>query len=201
MPTAIGAYATTSSLKQLIGKTDSNDDTLIGLICDRVNAEIERITQRVVAPVSSATFTLDGDGSDRFFFPRGVRAITALEYASSTGGSYTAWTTTHYVVRPVDHERTPGFPGFWVVLTDIASPRRFPVGYGTVRMTATTGWAAIPDDVTQLALVIGQRVWNARQAGQQQLMATDEMGRPYIAQFFDSRDRWTLKQYSLPVLG
>ena len=86
--TAIGSYATTAALKSLIGTTDSNDDTLIGLICDRVNSYIEDVTGRVIAPIASAIYLLDGDGTDRLYFPRGIRAITLLEIAEYTGGSY-----------------------------------------------------------------------------------------------------------------
>jgi len=73
--TAIGSYATTAALKSLIGTTDSNDDTLIGLICDRVNSYIEDVTGRVMAPIASAIYLLDGDGTDRLYFPRGIRAM------------------------------------------------------------------------------------------------------------------------------
>jgi hypothetical protein len=206
MATAIGAYATTSSLKALIGTTDSNDDTLLGLICDRTNALIEERTGRVIAPVSSATFLLDGDGSDRLYFPRGIRAITSLGVATrsqpSTGGTYTTQTSTNYDIRPLAQDRQQGWPAFWVCLLDTSTQSRyFPKGYNTVTMTATTGWAAIPDEITDLALQVAQRAWNARQQGFQDVAGVDEMGRPVVARFLSGRDRVTLDQYTLPVLG
>src|SRR4051812_792425 len=100
MTTAIGAYATATALKTLLGITDSSDDTLLGLICDRVNSYIEEVTGRVIAPVSSAAYTFDGDGSDRLFIPMGVRTISLLEIAESSGGSYVTETSTNYFLRP-----------------------------------------------------------------------------------------------------
>ena len=156
--TAVGAYATASLLQGLIGGDqtfDAADTTLMGLLCDRVNAYIEDVTGRVLAPVASATFLLDGTGSDRLYFPRGIRAVSQLQIADATGGSYTTETSTNYFLRPAAHERVPGWPATWLILSNMSTQhRRFPMGYDTVRMTATTGWAAIPDEVINLALVV-----------------------------------------------
>lgn len=201
MPSAVGAYATTSALKTLIGTTDSNDDTLLGLICDRVNGYIELVTGRVIAPVSSAAYTLDGDGTDRLYFPRGIRAISLLEIAEYTGGPYTTETSTNYFLRPPTHERLNGWPATWLHLSNMSTQHRvFPVGYDTVRATMTTGFAAIPDEVTNLALVVAQRWWNARQSGYQQVEGVDENGQPIAARFFQLPEFQVLKTYSLPVV-
>jgi hypothetical protein len=201
--TAIGAYATATTLQALIGGNqtfDGADTTLMGTICDRVNAYIEQTTGRVIAPVSSAAYTLDGDGTDRLYFPAGIRAVTLLEIAESTGGSYATETSTGYVLRPAAHNRMPAWPATWLVLTDAAVQHRvFPQGYDTVRMTATTGFAAIPDDVSNLALVVAMRWWNARQSGYQQVEGFDEQGRPFAARFFQLPEYQTLKAYTLQV--
>src|SRR3954469_5452836 len=114
MATAIGAYATTAALKALIGTTDSDDDAVLALLCDRVNAYIEQVTGRVLAPVTSAVFLLDGDGTNRLYFPRGIRAVSLLEIADVTDGSYNTETSTNYRLRPPDHERKPGWPATWL---------------------------------------------------------------------------------------
>ena len=66
MATAAGTYATVTLLKQRLltaGVTDTADDTLLGTICDQVNSFIEGPfgTGRVLAPITSATYLLDGD--------------------------------------------------------------------------------------------------------------------------------------------
>src|SRR3990167_8004386 len=196
--TAIGSYATTAALKSLIGTTDSNDDTLIGLICDRVNSYIEDVTGRVMAPIASAIYLLDGDGTDRLYFPRGIRAISLLEIADYTGDSYTTETATNYLIRPPAHERLNGWPATWLHLSNRSTQHKvFPIGYDTARMTATTGFAAIPDDITNLALIVAQRAWNGRQSGYQNIEGTDEQGRPFIARFFQLPNYQTLLRYKL----
>src|SRR5687767_10613165 len=96
--TAIGAYATSAALKAVAGiaTADTTDDTLIGLICDRVNQYIETTCKQVIAPLSSATYLYDGDGLTRIFLPApvnasyggigGLRAVTLVELMSETGG-------------------------------------------------------------------------------------------------------------------
>jgi hypothetical protein len=199
MATAIGAYATASTLQGLIGGNqtfDGADTTLMGLICDRVNAYIEQVTGRVIAPVSSAVYLLDGDGSSRLYFPRGIRSVSLLEVAYITGGAYTTLTSANYFLRPSAQDRMPAWPATWLVLSDFAPQFRwFPRGYDNVRMTATTGFDAIPDDVTNLALVVAQRWWNSRQSGYQQLDGSDEQGRPVAARFFQLPEYQTLKAY------
>lgn len=203
MATATGAYATASLLQGLIGGNqtfDSADTTLMGLICDRVNAYIEQITGRVIAPVASAAVLLDGNGTGRLYFPRGIRAVTLLEIAEYTGGSFTTETSTNYFLRPAAHSRTPAWPATWLVLSDRSTQHRaFPVGMDNVRMTATTGFDAIPDDVTNLALAVAQRWWNSRQSGYQLAGDVDEQGRPVAARFFQLPDYQTLNAYKLPM--
>lgn len=204
MTTAIGAYATQTALAALIGQGqtfDPADVALQGVICDRVNGYIESATGIVIAPVSSAVYTFDGDGTDCIYYPRGVRSVTLLEIADYTGGSYTTETATNYVIRPAAHDRIPGFPATEIRLTDQSTQHRtFPVGYDTVRVTMTTGWAAIPDEVTNLALAVAMRAWNARQSGYQNVDGIDENGRPVIARFFLLPDYQVLKTYTPMVL-
>ncbi len=197
MTTAIGSYATASALKSRAGIADTADDTLLGSICDQVNQYIETVTKRILAPVSSATYTIDGTGTDRFEFLRGVRSITALEVGDYTGGTRTALATDDYLMRPLAQDRRPGFPATMVVLSDRGSRQTFPVGYGTILMTATTGFESIPDDVAEVAVVAAVRAWHAREAGQTDIVGTDEFGRPLVSRFFSTRDYGTLMTYAI----
>src|SRR4051812_23476236 len=108
MTTAIGAYATTAALKARANIGDTTDDTVLGTICDQVNQYIETKTRRVLAPVGSATFLLDGNGQDCFEFARGIRAITDLSVGDVTGGTRITLASTEYFLRPAAHDRLPG---------------------------------------------------------------------------------------------
>lgn len=196
MTTAIGSYATSALLKAQTDISDTADDTVLGYVCDRINQYIETKTRRPICPVGSATYLLDGDGCDRFRFDRGIRAVTDLSVGDVTGGTRITLASTDYFLRPLEHDRVPGFPATLVILSDVGSRRSFPKGFATISMTATTGFAAIPDDITELALVAATRAWHALQSGQADIVGTDDMGRPLVSRFFSARDLETLRTYS-----
>lgn len=206
MATAIGTYATATLLKQRLfaaGVTDTVDDTLLGTICDQVNQFIEspQGCGRVLAPIGSATYLLDGTGTPRLYFPKGIRAASALTFADTTGGTKTTAGTagTDYFLRPSDYDRTPGWPALWIDLSDLASRRYFPRGYDTVSLTCTAGWAAIPDDITDVALTTATRAWHARQSGQADLIGNDETGAPLVSRFVSGFHWATIKAYRVVV--
>ena len=200
MATALGAYATLADLKTRLGRSDTTDDTLLTDICDAVNAYIEgpQAANRVLAPISSAVYTFDGDGSKVLHFRRGIQAVSLLEIAQYTGGAYTTIPSTDYFIRPSAGDRQAGWPATRIEMTNIPHTffAYFPVGYDTVRVTMTTGWAAIPDDVADVALTAAVRAWTSVQAGQHDIVGADEMGRPLVSRFFSSRDMGTLRAYS-----
>lgn len=208
--TAIGSYATQSALAALIGggqTFDTADTTLQGLICDRTNQFMESEMHQVVAPISSATYLYDGRGLRHLYLPfpagaatvgiGGLRAATLVEVAAYTGASYDTIDATQYFLRG---NASMAGPARWLVFSDRPTGlyQHWPDGYATVRVTATAGWAAIPDDLTQLALGVAQRAWNARQAGMQNVDALDENGRPVVARFFQLPDWRTLRRYTVP---
>lgn len=133
----------------------------------------------------------------------GIRSATLVEVAPFSGGTYVTLDSRDYFLR--GNAGMTG-PFRWLVFSDhpVGSYRAWPEGYATVRVTGTAGWAAIPDDLTMLALGVAQRAWNARQAGYQNVEGVDEQGRPVVARFFQLPDFQTLKGYTLKrqqVLG
>jgi hypothetical protein len=197
--TSIGAYATTTLLKAMIGTTDSDDDPVLTQICDRVNAYIEFATKRVLAPIASATYLVDGTGLTHLYFSPGIRAITELKIGDFTGDTLDTIASGDYFLRPLAQDRVPGWPAMYVELSDRPAGlhRVFHKGRQTVSLTATTGWPAIPDEITELALAVAQRAWNNKAAGLQDQPAFDEHGRPVIARFISGRDKETLKAYTV----
>ena len=198
MTTAIGAYATAALLKARITITDNTDDTALGAICDQVNQYIETKTRRVLAPIASATYTFDGDGSKCLRYPKGIRAVSLLECQLYTRAGYSTVDSTQYFLRPGPADSLPGWPYTRIEFTDypVGTFAYFPRGFDTVRVTMTTGWAAIPDDITDVALTAATRAWHAVQAGQADIVGTDDMGRPLVSRFFSARDLETLATYS-----
>jgi hypothetical protein len=202
MATAIGTYATTATLKARLlaaGITDTADDTLLGTICDQVNMWIESPsgTGRVLAPITSATYLLDGNDQAKLYFPAGIRAITELKIGSVTGATKDTIASTDYFLRPSATDRATGWPATWVCLSDKPAGTHyvFHAGYDTVSMTATTGWAAMPDDIIDVALTTATRAWAARQSGQADIVGTDETGAPVVSRFVSGFHWGIIKAY------
>jgi hypothetical protein len=199
MPTATGAYATTAAVKARLGIADTTDDTLIGTFCDQVNQFIESPhgCGRILAPINSATYLVDGTGLRRLYFPRGLRAVTALAIGDFTGDDRDTIADTDYFLRPLAQDRTPGWPALWLELSDrpAGDHRIFPVGHETVSITATAGWAAIPDDITDVALTTVVRAWHGRQSGQADIVGNDETGSPLVSRFVAPYHWGAIKAY------
>jgi hypothetical protein len=185
--TATGTYATTALVKGRLGITDATDDTAIGLIVDQVNQFIESPhgCGRILAPISSATYLFDGDGLTTLYFPKGIRAITELKIGDHTGDTLDTLVAADYFLRPLTQDRPPGWPAMYVRLSDDPAGDHsvFGEGFETVSMTCTAGWAAIPDDIIDVALTTAVRAWHGTQAGQTDIVGTDEMGAPIVSRF------------------
>lgn len=199
MATATGSYATTSTVKSRAGITDATDDTELGLIVDQVNMYIESTTGRVLAPISGTPtryYDID-ESSNTLYIPEGIRSVTTLYIAAYTDADYTLIAAGDYYLRPL--RPMPGWPYTEIRLSDrpAGSYSEYPVGYETVKVTGLFGWAAIPDDVAEVAVTIAIRAWAARQAGQSDIVGTDEFGRPIISRYVSGRDRDTLRRYAI----
>jgi len=205
MTTAIGSYATATLLKERlnIGTADIGDDTLLGEICDQVNGYVESFCGRAIAPISGTpTRYYDfKEPDDELYEPDGIRTITTLAVAQYTGASYTTLPATDYYLRPIRPRL--GWPYTEVELSDRVTGgfTDFPQGYETVQIVGTFGWAAIPDEITDVALTAATRAWYARQSGQADIVGTDEMGRPVVSRFFSARDLGTLAIYRRDLPG
>lgn len=206
MATAIGSYVTLAVAKARLGipSADTTDDTLLTRLCDQVNAYIESYTGTVLAPIGTATYTFDGDErvNDRqLLIPRGVRTITLLENSAYTGGPYQTIPSSDYFLRPSNADLNPGFPFTELVMTNVPSAGNplptFNPGLDNIRITGTWGWAAIPDEIKEVAEVMLVRAWAGRQAGQTDQIGVSEGGMPIISRTVSLRDRETLNRFRL----
>jgi hypothetical protein len=192
--TAIGSYITAALLKAQLGISDSGDDTVLGYVCDRVNQFIETKTRRVLAPVTSATYYFDVERPCRELdvtqhvsgFTGGLRAASAVEVATHTGAAYVALPAGDYFLR---EPSGPAMPFDVLMLSDIPTGgySRFPAGFATVKVTATAGPAAIPDDIIEVASTVATRAWGSIQSmsgGDSSVVGTDAMGVIVTRSFF-----------------
>ncbi len=198
-------YCTEGLLKEVISIGDSDDDSLLAVICGRVNQYVESYTKQPIGPIASATYTYDGDNLTRIVAAQptdartngigGLRAVSLLEVAPQTGAAYETIPSTDYFLR--GRHGVTG-PYRWLCLSDhpvTSTHRTFPKGRATVRVTATAGWVGIPDDLTETALNIAKNAWNARQMGASEVI--DQDGQPFVTRYVSGRDRETLRRYML----
>jgi hypothetical protein len=204
MTVATGTYVGTATLIDRLGGTavmGTADNSLLQTICDQVNTYIETYTGYVLSPIASGTVTFDIPETTTVLLLHdisGVRSLTSVEVADYTGASYGTVTSTDYFLRPL-YPR-PGWPYTELHLSDVptGSITVFPPGYNTVRLVGTRGWAETPEDIEQVALTLAVRAWHSRQAGQSDIVGTDEMGQPVVSQLLNRRDRDTLNRYKKP---
>jgi hypothetical protein len=152
-------------------------------------------TVALVSTPQTALYYFDGTGSRVLWLD--VRSVSELAVATQTGGSYTVIPATDYFLRPLPQDRDPGWPATRIELSDYptGSAWFFWPGYNTVRVKAVTGWPAIPDEITDVALTMVVRAWHARQSGQTDIVGNDETGAPIVSRYISGRDRETLKRY------
>ena len=150
---------------------------------------------------TGTTYTFDGydalHGGRCLLVPRGVRSLSLLETAATTGASFTTVTSTDYFLRPTTQERSPGWPATELWLSDMsASLPAFPRGYANVRLTGTFGFSPIPRRIEEVALNLVVRMYASRQAGQMDMLgAGGDGGQPIVSSFLSKRDRETLDRF------
>ena len=206
MATALGSYVTTELLKERAEIPDTEDDTLLGKICDEVNSWVEGFTGRVLAPVAGVTWYFDGSQTEQrgrvLRVDRGVRTVTTLKVAGSTGGDYTTLAATDYYLRPLEQDRAIGWPATRIIVSNVSTYGPFPrSGFNVIQLVGDVGFAAVPDDVRGAAVAIAVRSWHGRQSGHADLVGADETGTPLVSRFVAVEDRRTLARYKPVLLG
>jgi hypothetical protein len=208
MATAIGAYATLANVKTRMGIADSTDDALLQLFCDRVNMWWETKTERVLAPVSSATYLFDGEDALEngrlLLYPRGIRTVTLLEVAFYTGAAFNTIPSTDYFTNPNPQELQPGWPATELWMTDVPSSNNpcpfFPRGLSNIRVTMTSGWPAIPDDVADVAEAMVVRSYQSRKAGERDRVGSVQLGQQTVGNDLWGRALHLAELYSIKTV-
>lgn len=170
---AVQAYCTSTTIKArlTVTVTDTEDDPLLGVIAGEANDWLEGRIGYPVGPIASEERLFDG--SDTTYggrclpvYPWGVRTITQVRCASSTGGAYTTLAASDYMIRPPTHRRRTGWPGFEIWLSDTGSLGTFATyGFDVIGVTATWGWDAIPAALSGLATRLGVALFRSRSYG------------------------------------
>lgn len=191
-------YCDLDDVKQRLDRTaDTTDDELFAEYIDEATDSIKGYLGLDLIDTATS-HTYDGYDAVRnrrcLLVPRGVRSLTSLEVAATTGASFSTVTAGDYFLRPTDQDRTPGWPATELWLSDVAgSYAQFPAGYANVRLNGTFGFASVPYRVQEVCLNLVVRMYASRQAGQADLVGSGgEGGMPVVSTFMSKRDRDTL---------
>lgn len=181
--TARQPIATLASVKVALGPgAVATDDDVLSLFIDGING---RIVQRIgyyPGPSSDTSRTYHGKDAvrnrKRLWIPGGVRSVTTLSIATSTGGSATAATSTDYVLGPDSYDLRPGEPYHWIEFVDVTtgSHSSFAHGYSNVVIAGLFGWGAVPDDLVSVATSWAVHDWKTRNTGGVGVVGSEDFG-------------------------
>ena len=199
---AAQAYCSATTIKARIGITNATDDTLLGVIAGEVNSWLEKKIGFPVGPITSEERLFDGSvvthgGLCLPVYPWGVRAVTAAKYRTQTGDSYTNLTTaTDIFLRPQSHMRYTDWPAFEIWLSDQGTLATWPTyGFDAIGITATCGWAAIPSELSSIAIRLGVAMWRRRSSGSAQMAVSEDAIAAIAAEELMSSDWRTIWDY------
>jgi hypothetical protein len=205
-PEGSGLLASLYDLRQRleIPYTDTSQDENLIEWLRQVTAFIHTYTGRQLMPDAATTYTVDGYDAVRggrcLLFPRGIRSLTMLEVADTTGGTFTEITSGNYFLRPSEANRTPGWPFTQVWLSDTAG-RFFRPGYANVRLTGAFGWASIPADISGVALNLAVAAARERGAGGGDIVTIGIGGERSFERALSFKDKMTLDIYRVRLVA
>lgn len=185
-----------------VSATDE-DEAILGYI-SQASKFIERHTGRWFAPRPSDTYLFSPAVTSRtLWFPRGIRAVTSLGYATTdqpdSGGTFTTITSANYSLQPAEGNRDDGWPATRVILLDTAGTY-FYAGINRVQATFTAGFAAVPADIEQVALNLVVALHTARGSAGGDRFTVNIDGSRTFERALSYSDRMTLDAYrSVPI--
>jgi hypothetical protein len=163
--TITNGYATAEELKSWIGVADFDDDLLLEAAINTASRGIDQYC---------STFFYTTVLQSRTFSPRQCEKLDVPPITSTSGlivkvdyadsGSYgtTLTITTDYVLKPDSGYDASGRTVPYNQIRTIGA-RYFPMWERpSVEVTATFGWAAVPDEINQACLIQASRIYRRR---------------------------------------
>lgn len=136
------AYCTVDDVKDALGLSSTDDDTLILHIIVAVAEHIDRITRTRFVPWTGEK-RFDGTGTDQLFIPD-LLAVTSLVVDDDT------LTSSDYLLYP-RNAPSLGEPYTWIAMNPDGNYSAFDAGRDTVSITGRWGYCEETDSLTTLA--------------------------------------------------
>lgn len=162
-------YITAAELKAYAKIADTDDDTLIGQVCNAISRTIERFTGRQFNDAGSATARQYVATNPCHVEVDDFSTTSGLVVETDTGldGNYaTAIASTKYTLFPLNGivEGQSGHP-YRKIHLHTGATFTLSEGRPLVQVTAQWGWSAVPADVKQAAYIQGARIFGRRDFG------------------------------------
>lgn len=196
-------YGTLATLKAKLGieSSDTTRDTLLSSALTAASRAIDRTTGRrfwLDATPTARVYRLharvvwEEDGNVLKVDDIGDTTGMTVESASSSGGTYTP--ITGYDTSP-DNALADGEP-----ITGLLRPNSiWGTSFTRIRVTAKFGWPAVPDDITEAALIQATRLYK-RKDSPEGIIGSAEWGVRNLSR--RDPDVWNLiEQFIMPGFG
>lgn len=173
--TMINPYATLAQVKQRIGAswTEAAQDADLELVIQGASRRIDTITGR--------TFYKSAADETRYYTPTlscriytdDIVSVTSIE--TGADGVYSeTWDTGDYILSP-SHGGT--LPYSWIEVVPWSARAFTCGGRNSVKVTGIFGWAAVPDEIREAAILLSSRLW-ARRNSPFGVLGAGEFGQP-----------------------
>lgn len=162
-PVTSNLYATAAQLKVRLSISDATDDTTLGMILSGVCRAIDtHCGQRFWRDTVATTRYYTAEHDDTLFIEPLV-SVTSIATDTAYDGTYaTTWATTDYRLMPVN-AAADGWPYTWVRIKS-GGDYDFVSYDAGVRIVGIFGWPAVPDAISEAALLWSERLYKRKDA-------------------------------------
>jgi gp6-like head-tail connector protein len=167
---------------------DAADDAVLSELIDQVTDFIQGYTRRRLLPDNAKTYFLDTAAGSVIEAPRGIRAVTSIDIASSdqpdTGGTFsTSIAAADILLRPSELYRQPGWPPTQILLKG-TSVGRLTDGLNRAKVVGDFDFAATPPAIQAVAIDAVVAAFAARTDGASEVIGADDLPSTPWAKYF-----------------
>lgn len=164
----VGEWTSAAHMMDTLGLTTAAQLAVLEPCVDAANAELSRRVGMFLGPSSDTLRLYDGHdavrGGTRLWVPGGIRTLTQVRIATTSGGTLATATLADFVLGPRSHTMAPGSPYRYVDIIGTSSSRFWP-GYNNVELTGTFGFAAVDADCARIADMVAARMYQYSESG------------------------------------
>jgi hypothetical protein len=192
---------TTAQVKARDEIPDATDDAVLTELIEQVTDWVQGFTRRRLLPDNAKTYFLDTAAGSVIDVPRGIRAVTSIDIATSdqpdTGGTFaTSIAAADVLLRPSELFRRPGWPATQILIKG-SSVGRLTDGLNRAKVVGDFDFAATPPAIQAVTIDAVVAAFAARADGASEVIGADDVPSIPWAKYFSegSPQHKTLLRY------